>query len=300
MKVFKIVEKRNLWIFTSLLVIALGFGLMGNKAIKAQPALNFGIDFAGGTSMLLKFDTLNNDTNKDAFIGNLRTILAHHHLEKSSIQITNGNEVMIKTLELNNNKHQVILDEFEKSIGKMEVLEIDFIGPTIGAELKETSLWIVLVTSCLLLIYISVRFQFLFGVAALIALLHDALITISFASLLNLEINTAFVAAILTILGYSINDTIVIFDRVRENFNHFKTTESLADIINQSLSQTFIRTINTSVTTLLVIGSIIMFGGNTIKEFCIVLLIGIVAGTYSSLFIASPILYTLKKDKELS
>jgi preprotein translocase subunit SecF len=296
MKVFKIVEKRNLWILTSAIIIIFGFGLMANKAIKTQPALNYGIDFAGGTSMLLKFESLNSETDNEIFIAKLRTPLAKYQLEKSTVQITNNHEVVIKTLALNNSSHQNILNSLEEKLGKMEVLEIDFIGPTIGAELKKTSFWIILIACGALLIYISLRFQFLYGIAALAALLHDTLITISFASILNLEINTAFVAAILTILGYSINDTIVIFDRIRENYNHFKTSKPFNDIINTSLSQTLIRTINTSITTLLVIGSIILFGGSTIKEFCIVLLIGVLAGTYSSLFIASPVLSTLQKE----
>ena len=136
--------------------------------------------------------------------------------------------------------------------------------------------------------YITLRFEWKYGDSAILALIHDGLITISLASILEIEINTAFVAALLTVLGYSINDTIVIFDRIRENQQSQKDQISFQTLTNTALNQTLIRTINTSITTLLVISSLIFFGGPTIKGFCIILLIGILSGTYSSLFIASP------------
>ena len=181
----------------------------------------------------------------------------------------------------------------------MELLEVDIIGPTIGQELKETSVWIIVLVSIALLLYITWRFDLAFGLAALIATIHDGIITLSLASLLNIEINTAFVAAILTILGYSINDTIVVFDRIRENLVHVKDSQTIHPLVNKSIYQTLFRTINTSLTTLFVIVCLFVFGGTTIKGFALVLLIGILAGTYSSVFIASPVftmLYTkLKK-----
>jgi preprotein translocase subunit SecF len=296
MKTFKIIEKRNLWFVISLIVILSGFSLIANKAIKTEPALNYGIDFVGGTTMLLKFENAPEDTSQ--FISEIRETLKSFNLEKSAIQVSNKNEAHIKTLELKGNEHKEITTKLEENIGKFEILEIDFIGPTIGNELRQTSFWIILVASIALLIYISIRFQFTYGIAALIALIHDALVTISIAALLNLEINTAFVAAILTILGYSINDTIVIFDRIRENARKLSESTTFNEIINISLSQTLIRTLNTSMTTIIIISSLIFLGGTTIKEFCIVLLIGVLAGTYSSLFVASPALSLLNKSEE--
>lgn len=295
MKTFKIIEKRNLWFIISLIVILSGFSLIGNRAIKIEPALNYGIDFVGGTTMLLKFE--NPPQNTSEFISKIRSTLKEFSLEKSAIQISNGNEAQIKTLELKGNEHQEITNKLTENVGAFEILEIDFIGPTIGNELRQTSFWIILVASIALLIYISLRFQFTYGIAALIALVHDAFVTISIAALLNLEINTAFVAAILTILGYSINDTIIIFDRVRENARKLAESTRFNEIINISLSQTLIRTINTSMTTIIIISCLILLGGTTIKEFCIVLLIGVLSGTYSSLFIASPALSLLNKEK---
>ena len=298
MKLFKIVEKRNLWTVLSLIVILSGFIVMGNRALKSEPVMNYGIDFVGGNSMILSFDALNSQETPSsesniAFIGKLRNELKDYGLDKSTIQITQNREVIIKTLQIENSKNQAILDGLRGTFGSIEVLEIDFIGPTIGSELREKSIWIIILVSVSLLLYISWRFELRFGLAALAALLHDALVVISFSAIFNLEVNTAFVAAILTILGYSINDTIVIFDRIRENLQLYADTRPIKDVVNISLSQTLIRTLNTSVTTIAVISSLIFFGGTTIKEFCVVLLIGIIAGTYSSLFIASPVVASL-------
>ena len=152
--------------------------------------------------------------------------------------------------------------------------------------------------SLLLLAYISFRFELSFGIAALAAVIHDGLIIISFASILGLEINTTFIAALLTILGYSINDTIVIFDRIRENIEKLNDYMPIKKLTNEALNQTLLRTINTSVTTIIVITSLITFGGSTIKEFCVVLLIGVISGTYSSLCVASPIIVRLHPKKE--
>ena len=150
----------------------------------------------------------------------------------------------------------------------------------------------------MLLAYITFRFELAFGIAALVAVLHDGLIILSIAAITGIEINTTFIAALLTVLGYSINDTIVIFDRIRENIEKLNNYVSLKALTNQSLNQTLLRTINTSITTVIVIMSLILFGGTTIKEFCIVLLIGILSGTYSSLCIASPIIVKLHPKKD--
>ena len=301
---FAFVEKRNLWYAFSLILIIAGISLMIGRSIKSQPALNYGIDFLGGSSILIKIpefeknikNTPNATQEEIDTISSIRDTLSKQGLEKSQIQITTDKEILIKTLKLNQEKSQLLLQNLKETYIKLEILEVDFIGPTIGEELKNKSFLIILIVSISLLLYITLRFELIFGISALIALLHDALIVISFASLFKIEINTAFVAAILTILGYSINDTIVIFDRIRENYAPLKDKHSFKDIINLSLNQTLVRTLNTSVTTMLVIGSLIIFGGTTIKPFCVILLIGIIAGTYSSLFIASPTLSLLKKS----
>jgi preprotein translocase subunit SecF len=303
---FKIIEKRNLWFSVSALFIIVGFSLMAYRGLNSNPALNLGIDFAGGSSLILKFEELNTSYKTNSgnsvsnqeinldFIQKIRHFLKELGLEKSAIQITQDREVLIKTLLMDSHEQQNILNALKDKFGQLEVLEIDFIGPTIGQELRERSLWIILFVTISLLLYITWRFEFSYGLAALLALIHDTLIVISFSAIFNIEITTAFVAALLTVLGYSINDTIVIFDRIRENVNLFRKKHfSMTDIANIALNQTIIRTINTSVTTILVIGSLLFLGGTTIKGFCLVLLVGILAGTYSSLFIASPFLVML-------
>ncbi len=295
----KLVEKKYLWFLISILVISIGIITISNRALKSDPLFNLGIDFLGGNSYILKFDYLKNEYHKDPnnkkninlqLIASLRDTLVKLGLTKNTIQITNNNEVIIKTLTLKHEENQKILTQLRQEYGTIEVLEIDFIGPSIGLELKEKSLAIILFVSIALLLYISIRFKLKYGIAAIIALAHDTLITLTFTALLNIEINTAYVAALLTILGYSINDTIVIFDRIRENEKLYSHSKSQNEIINTSISQTLRRTINTSLTTLAVVSSLLLFGGITIKSFTIVLLIGVLAGTYSSIFIASPLL----------
>ncbi len=308
---FKIIEKKNLWFMISLLIIIFGLSSMGMRALKGDSFLNFGIDFVGGTSMILKFDkldqlyeesqgitTLRKDINI-SFIEDLRSSLTNFGLEKSKIQITQDNEVIIKTTQLTTDKNLLLREALQAEFGLFEVLEIDFIGPSIGQELRQTSIWIILTVSFALLLYITWRFEFAFGLAALLAVGHDALITLSIASLLLIEVDTAFVAAILTILGYSINDTIVVFDRIRENKKALKKSNaSLKILANLSINQTLLRTINTSVTTLFVITCLMFLGGTTTRMFCFVLFVGIISGTYSSIFIASPLLVQFNKTSE--
>jgi len=301
----RVIEKRNLWFVVSMCFILAGFGMMGIRFAQSNPMLNYGIDFVGGSTVILKVDSLDEKLTRGkangqssrhvnvAFIQEVRDILAKKGLEKSTIQITQDKEIIIKTKVLESKKSLELVGFLRENLGSLEVLEIDFIGPSIGEELRSQSLWISLLVAVVLLIYITWRFEFVFGVAALAALLHDALVTMSFASLFNIEINTGFVAVILTILGYSINDTIVVFDRIRENLGLYRNKQPFNLIANASLGQTMVRTINTSVTTLLVIGSLLLMGGTTLKPFCLVLFVGILAGTYSSIFIASPVLAQL-------
>jgi len=295
---FKFVEKKNLWLVISTAVILLGFSLMGFRALSSQPTLNYGIDFVGGNTFLLKLIDKEVQLNDSKLISDTRSALASYGLAKSQIQLSENNQLYIKTTSIDKNITSAILNDLKASLGNFEILEIDYIGPSIGATLKKQSLWIILFVSLSLLLYISIRFELSFGLAALAAVLHDALVIISVSSILSLEINTAFIAAILTILGYSINDTIVIFDRIREQLEKLKNKKSLIDITNISLNQTLLRTINTSITTLLVIGSLILFSDGTIKEFCLILLVGIISGTYSSLCIASPLFTLLYKESD--
>ncbi len=290
---FKLIEKSRLWFLLSFAVISLGLVTMGLSALKHQSYLKFGIDFTGGSSLMFKLQDVT--TSDLSIIESTRAALSSFNLEGSQIQITKESELIIKTVELSNEQRLAVVSELTKRLGSLELLEVDIIGPTIGAELKQKSLWIILAVSLLLLLYISMRFEWRYGLSALVAVLHDALIIISMAALFDIEINTAFVAALLTVLGYSINDTIVIFDRIREWLAKDEVFRNLDEALNSAVTSMFARSMHTSLTTLAVIGSLFVFGGTTIKTFCLVLLIGIISGTYSSLFIATPVLAVLFK-----
>jgi preprotein translocase subunit SecF len=177
-----------------------------------------------------------------------------------------------------------------------EYRRTEFVGPTVGAELKEAAIWAVLAAVGAILFYIWFRFEWQFGVGAVVALTHDVLSTIGLFALLQLEFNVATVAAVLTIAGYSINDTVVVYDRVRENLRRYKTTP-LIELFNRSINETLSRTVMTSVTTLLALLALFFFGGEVIRGFTIALIWGVFVGTYSSVALAVPLLVYLKIDR---
>jgi len=287
---FRFVEKRNLWISISSLVLVLAVIVGINRVIHHEPALNFGIDFTGGTSIILKANNLAQTSHSGDTVSAIRKVLADAGFTKSQIQITNDKEVVIRTSQVAIEKRVELLRELDTLLGKTEVLEVDDIGPTIGGELRYKSIWIVVLVLIALQAFITWRFEFSFGIAALLALLHDAVIPIGLAVIFNFEIDTSFVAAILMVLGYSMNDTIVVFDRIRETIQKSDGTLPYATVINMSITQTLTRTTYTSLTALMMLASLIIFGGITTRAFCWILFIGILSGTYSSIFIASPIL----------
>jgi len=271
-----IVGKRRLWFTLSGLVIATGL-----VALLLHGGLNQGIEFQGGTLLQLQFE-------QTATLEEMRSVLADYGLEKSTLQETGDKTFLIRTKELSDETRREVLGGLEEKIGPYEVLRIEKVGAIISAELKNNAILALIVATALMLIYIAFRFEFKFAVAGVLALLHDVLLTVGIFALLKVEIDSTFVAAILTIVGYSINDTIVVFDRIRENVKNSKK-ESLAQIVNRSVSETLTRSINTSLTTLFAVIALLVFGGETTKVFALALFIGLVAGTYSSIFIASPL-----------
>lgn len=287
-----IVEKRNLWLSVSFLVVIVGIAMMVVRLFAQQPILNFGIDFTGGSTVLIAASDTTQPLN-ETDVPTVQSVLMSAGFDHAWVQLTHDHEIIIKTELMSHDVRTDILGQIRQQIGAIDLLEADTIGPSIGNELRRQSLWMAVGVAVMLLVYITIRFQWTYGVAALIALVHDALITLSVTAMLMIEVNTAFVAALLMILGYSINDTIVVFDRVRELANQDEDTP-IAAVANLAIRQTMRRSIYTSVTTALVVGSLLVFGGVTLKGFCIVLLIGIVSGTYSSIFIASPILVGLR------
>ncbi|MBN1759532.1 MAG: protein translocase subunit SecF [Chitinispirillaceae bacterium] len=269
-------------------VIAILAGIV-SMAIRG---LNFSIDFAGGTVVQIKFEKpVHND------VGTIRSIvtdLGYGTPEVKRIGAVENNElqIMVRKQAENNNVAENIKNALQKEYNSnpFEVRRVENVGPKIGSELRRNSIIASLLSLLAILIYVGFRFNLPFGVAAVLPLFHDTLITIGVFSILGREISLTFLAALLTIIGYSLNDTIVIFDRIRENIKGGLRGKKLEDTINSSINQTLSRTIITSATTLFVIISLFIVGSEAIKDFSLALLIGIGIGTYSSVYVASPVL----------
>lgn len=250
------------------------------------PGLNFGIDFTGGT-------LLDRGVEKVVTVDAIRAVLANEELGDlelgtPTIQLVSSNEFIIRTRELSNDEIAMVDAALANEFGEVDNRRTEVVYPIIGQELIVEALVALGLASLGILIYISVRFEFKFAASALIALIHNVIIVIGVFALLGREINNTFVAAILTIVGYSINDTIVIFDRIRENVS-FRKKQSTAEIVNTSINQSLSRSINTSLTTFFMVFLLFIFGGAAISDFALALALGIIIGTYSSIFIASPL-----------
>lgn len=269
------IGKRKLWYLVSALII-----IPGLISLLLQ-GLNLGIDFAGGNLVQVQF-------NDKVTIEEVRNVLTTINLGDSGIQASGNNVFIIKTKVMDQTEQDNMTNKLEKEIGKLEILRSEKVGPTIGKELRRAGILALLIAIILMVIYITFRFEFKFALAAIGALIHDILVTLSIFSIFQLEINSSFIAAILTIFGYSINDTIVIFDRIRENLKKAKK-EELIPLVNKSIKETLARSINTVVTTLFVLLALYFFGGETTKIFVLAMLIGITSGAYSSIFTASPL-----------
>lgn len=247
--------------------------------------LNFGIDFTGGTVFQVQYED-----NKE--ISDLRDELGTMGYDGAQIQQMDNGAFQIKTEFMD----QTAQDEFEQQLkdasGSFEVLSTNAGGPSIGQEILLSGILALIVAVVLMVVYITIRFQWRFALAGNIALFHDILVTVSIFSIFQLEVNSNFVAAILTIFGYSINDTIVVFDRIRERLGSVKR-DNLAMTVNNAIQSILRRSLFTSLTTLIPILCVFFFGGETTKVFVLALIIGIVSGTYSSIFVASPLWYDM-------
>ncbi len=260
------------------------------------PGLNLGVDFTGGT--LLERRTEQNVTTEQ-----VRRILddaiPEVDLSGAVVQLLDQpNEFMVRTRPLDNAEIIRIDQAFAGHFGSLVELKTDVVGPVIGKELVRNAIIAIAVSALGILAYISWRFEYRFAAVAVVCLLHDVLIVLGFFALMGREVNSPFVAAVLTVLGYSINNTIVVFDRIRENMR-LKKKQGYEVLVNSSLNQTLARSINTSITTLLVIVMLVIFGGSAIGDFAMALLIGVLFGTYSSLFVAGPLWMTWMERKKV-
>ena len=288
---FDFVGKRKYWFTFSALLLALAIGSLIYNGVVHGKMMNFGIDFTGGTLVSLRFST-------PVTVNDVREVLAKHGLEQSVIQ-KSGTDIYIRTDELDRETRLKVMADLSDKYGEVELLEADTIGPVIGKELRTQAIWALLIASFGIIIYVSFRFEFKYAVAALLALYHDALITTGIVALLWRDVEITFVAAILTIMGYSINDTIVIFDRIRENKKKFGgKKKNFAEIVNISITETLARSINTVFTTVIIVLCVLFFGGETLKDFALILLIGFIVGAYSSIFLAAPIVSAWETRKK--
>lgn len=248
------------------------------------PGLNFGIDFTGGTLLDRRVEQ---EVTVEAVRGVLASgELADLELGTPTIQLVGANEFIVRTRELTTDEIEMVDAALDNAFGELENRRTEVVHPIIGRELIVEALLALGLAAIGILIYVSVRFEFKFAALAVFALIHNVIIVIGIFALLGREINNTFVAAILTIVGYSINDTIVIFDRIRDNLS-LRKKQSTDELVNTSINQSLTRSINTSLTTFIMVFFLFIFGGAGISDFALALALGIIIGTYSSIFIAS-------------
>ncbi|WP_281950339.1 protein translocase subunit SecF [Nitrosophilus kaiyonis] len=292
-KTYNFMGKSKIFISFSLLLIAISYVLLFTKG------LNFGIDFTGGTIIQVKYD-------KKVAIKPIREALKKSEVFKDAAVTYFGSdqEIIIRVKTSTKKLTSDIGDEARKVLkgtGNFEIRRVDIVGPKVGGELREKGIMATVIAIIGILIYVSFRFEWRFALASVLALVHDVSIAMGAISLFNVPVNLDILAAILTILGYSLNDTIIVFDRIREGIVEAKT-DNLNEVINESITKTLSRTTLTSLTTFFVVLTLYLFGGEIIRGFSFTLLVGIIVGTYSSIFVASPLLgwlgFNLKKYRE--
>ncbi len=274
----------------SLILILISVGSIFYKG------LNFGVDFKGGTLIELRVD------NKEISISEIREAFIKMNLGDVNVKrFGKEGDYLIKFEETESNNKNLVENIKDKLFKNLEVnfnfRRVENVGPKVSGELLRAGLIAISLSLAAMLFYIWIRFEWQFSLGAIIALVHDVIITIGFFSILEFEINLSIVAAVLTIVGYSMNDTVVIFDRVRENLKKY-TSKKIDEISNISINETLSRTIITSLTTLLALLSIFFFGGTILHGFSFAMILGVIFGTYSSIFIANPILIKLKVSQK--
>ncbi len=278
--------KKYAYIFSFIIVI-------GSIALMFTKGFNLGLDFTGGTSIQVKFK---NPVN----IGELRKLLTSVGLGDALIQEIGTEKVEYEIrVSVKKGSSTEILRKVKEALNekfkdKYEIRKVEFIGSIVGEELRKASIYSIVAVLLAILIYVGYRFEPIFAVASVVPLFHDAIITMGVFSLLGMEVNLSVIAAILTVLGYSLNDTIIIFDRIRENIR-LRGKRDLVKLINRSINENLSRTIITSGTTLFAVITLYLFGGESLKGFSFALLIGVIVGTYSSIYVAAPLIIELER-----
>ena len=281
--------KRKLAVIFSILLISVSLvSLVTQK-------LNFGIDFTGGTLVEVGYQ-------ETVELDQVRNVLSATEFSDAVVQyFGSARDILIRVAEVQGkNSADIssdIIDVLKQSGDSVQIRRVEFVGPQVGEDLQEDGGLAMIYALIMIFIYIAFRFQRLFSVGAITALVHDVTITIGFFSVLQLDFDLTVLAALLAVIGYSLNDTIVVFDRIRENFRRMRKV-SPVEVINASLNQTLSRTLMTSLTTLLVLSALFFLGGEIIRSFSTALIIGVIIGTYSSIYVASPVTLALGINKQ--
>ncbi|MBS6479970.1 MAG: protein translocase subunit SecF [Dialister sp.] len=285
MKRIDVVGHRKWWFSLSSLLVIIAFICIFMKGF------NFGIDFTGGTILDLKFE-------QTVTVAQVREGLRKDNLENSVIQLSgdtfeeSGKEVIIRTRSLTADEAQTIVSHISDSVGKTEINRIETVGAVIGSEVTKNTLLNVGLSFAVLVLYMSIRFEYRIAFSSILAILHDIIVVLGVFSFFQLEIDASFLAAILTVLGYSMNESVVIFDRIRESIRTHKRTDSFKILANDSIYQTIRRSFYTLSTVLFATGSLYFFGGETTKNFALVMLVGFISGAYSSICVATSLWVT--------
>ncbi|MFC1730943.1 protein translocase subunit SecF [candidate division KSB1 bacterium] len=301
-KQFKFIKYTKLWFSVSAIVILIGIGAMVSNKARHGQFIKMGIDFTGGTLMELKFEEAVVDQ------ASLQEVI-NSVVEKavSQITMTDQDTFIVHGKDLSEGEYDAIKVAIREDLGKFEEIRYTTIGPKIGATLKRKAFTALFIALIAIVLYIAYAFRrvpkrvspWRFGVCAIVALVHDVLITVGVFALLGFEVDAFFITALLTIMGFSVHDTIVVFDRIRENLKNQGRDDTFGKVADLSLNQTLTRSINTSVSTLFTLVALYFLGAESLKIFIFALIIGIFVGTYSSIFIASPVLTIWQESKRL-
>ncbi len=282
---FNIVKKRYIWFALSLLVL-----IPGIISLFIQ-GLNLGIDFKGGSMYDIKF---NQAVTQEQVTKALDSVGI-----PGQVQLSNGNtEVIIRTSALDEDKRNSLIAALKEDVGTFDTaanFKEDTVGPSIGAELRSRAIKALILATVLILLYVSIRFRFAYAASAVIALLHDVFVTLGIFSIFQWQVDATFIAAVLTVFGYSINDTVVIYDRIRENEKRLKRKDSFDDMVDKSVWQTMGRSVKTVCTVLIALFAIYLLGGESTRVFALAMMIGVFSGAYSSIFVASQVVVEVKK-----
>ena len=287
---FSIVKRYKLFFAITITFLIIGLGSMIVKGF------NMGIDFTGGSIMDLQF-------HKSVSVAEVRDVLKERdlgnaiiQLESSNSAVTSAKGVLIRTGVISDEQRQQVMADLKSKLGDFDIQRVENVGATIGGELIQQAVLAIVLSWVLMIAYITIRFEFRFALAAIIALIIDVTVTLSYFSLFHVEMDSSFVAALLTVVGYSVNGTIVIFDRIRENLKIHRRSESMTEMVDNSIWQTMGRSIYTVGTSLFAVVSIFLWGGETIRNFAFAMLVGFSSGAYTSTLLAGPLWMLLRKQ----